>query len=159
MTVHRNESHKKQVEAWESRRAKNVSSAELPQLYAKAIQAIERRSLSTLSRVTVLVVVDRAIHETKEKFPILVQLKVGSECLEFDDLFDSPNVNLDELKNALRELLIELLNVFGNITADILTRPLHKELMDVTSERPLLVTVPHTLHSINAAKKKTREQK
>lgn len=158
MTVHRNDIHLKQVEAWESRNAKSVPEKDLPKLYAKAIQAIERRSLATLSSVTVLVVVDRAIHETKAKFPILDRVKTVSNGIDFSALFDASDVNLVSLQQGLRELLIELLRVLGNITANVLTSPLHKELMGVTSERPLFVAEPTTLRSVNSEKLK-REQK
>ncbi|MGZ6442268.1 MAG: hypothetical protein ACXWRU_19585 [Pseudobdellovibrionaceae bacterium] len=150
MTVHRSDAHAKQVDLWVSRNAKDLSAKERPHLYAKAIQAIERRSLNTLSSVTVLVIVDRAIHETKENFPLLTQVKSEAEGIDFSALFDKPDTNYEELECALRALLIELLSVLGNITADVLTVPLHKELMDVTIE---------PLHTMNSVKKKNREQK
>ena len=158
MTVHRKEIHIKQVEAWESRNAKDVSEKELPKLYAKAIQAIERRSLGTLSSVTVLVVVDRVIHETKEKFPLLNRIKTVSNGIDFSALFEATDVGSVELQQALRELLIELLSVLGNITADVLTSPLHKELMGVTNERLLFVAEPTALRSVQSVNLK-REQK
>lgn len=158
MTVRRNDIHLKQVEAWELKNAESVSASERPRLYAKAIQAIERRSLATLSHVTVLVVVDRAICETIELFPVLSRIKATTKGLDFSALLSDPDENRDELANAFRELLIELLNVLGNITADVLTIPLHKELIEVTNERPLFVAETQTLHSVNSATKK-REQK
>lgn len=158
MTVHRNDIHTKQVEAWELKNAKSVSAEERPQLYAKAIQAIERRSLATLSSVTVLVVIDRAICETIEKYPALARIKVTPKGLDFSALLDDPDESADELAQAFRELLTELLNVLGNITADVLTIPLHKELMEVTNERPLFAAETKTLHAVNSANKK-REQK
>ncbi len=135
MNVHRKDSHAKQVEAWVNKNAKSVSKKDLSHLYAKAIQAIERRSLATLSGVTVLVVVDRAIYETKEKFPLLCLVKSKAEGIDFSAIFKKTDVNSDDLNNSLRELLVCLLNIFGNITADILTIPLHAELMEVTIEQ------------------------
>lgn len=159
MTVHRSITHAKQIDLWASRTAKNLSAKERSQLYVKAIQAIERRSLTTLSNVTVLVIVDRALHESKENFPLLSQVKSDAEGVDFSPLFLRPDTNYEELEGALRALLNELLTVLGNITADVLTVPLHKELMDVTSELPLFVSAPHTLHAMNSVKKKNREQK
>jgi hypothetical protein len=157
MIVHRNELHASQVDAWEAKNGKGVSAKELPFLYAKAIQAIERRSLSTLSRITMQVVVDRALHEATEKFPPLSDVKLGSEDLDFTDYLNISNLTSEELKLPLRELLIDLLNVLGNITADILTAPLHKELMNVTNDRPLTKALSQTLRAMNPAKK-NREQ-
>jgi hypothetical protein len=138
MNAHRNETHSKQVAIWESESAKGVSASNRVKLFVDAIKAIERRSLATLSNVTMMVVEDRAVHESKTKFPVLSELKIGYDGIDFTELLKSNNGNQSELIcNALRFLLIELLNVVGNITADILTAPLHQELMTVVFHRQL----------------------
>jgi hypothetical protein len=157
MIVHRNGLHASQVDAWEAKNGQSVSAKELPFLYAKAIQAIEQRSLSTLSRITMQVIVDRALHEATEKFPALSDVKAGSEALDFTDFLNKSDLTPEELKLPLRELLIDLLNVLGNITADILTTPLHRELMDVSNDRPLTKALSQTLRAMNSVKK-NREQ-
>ncbi len=141
MTWRRNEIHETQVALWEKKTFTRADARESALLFAKAIQAIERRAFETLSTITVSVVVDRALHETKEKFSILEAITSEREGIDFGDLLGGQVTgNRDQLKNALRDLLIELLNVFGNITADILTEPLHRELMTVTGKTSLGVT-------------------
>jgi hypothetical protein len=156
MIVHRSEAHANEVEAWEKRNAASVSPDLLPQLYAKAIQAIHRRSLANLSGITMLVVLDRAIHEVAERHPSLLEIKAGSEAVDFGNFFRRNEIGSAQLSAALRDLLIAVLTVIGNITADVLTKPLHDELMTVTTERTL-VPAQTTLRSMSGAK--NREQK
>lgn len=133
----RNELHLVQVEAWKKKNA-GISSNDLTRLQIKAIQAVRLRSLATLSGVTVSAVIDRTLIETKEKFPILSGITIDAEGMHFLKLIEhTPNSQTDELQRALQELLIELLDVFGKITADILTKYLHQELMNVTADTSL----------------------
>lgn len=133
----RNELHLIQVEAWKQQNSA-VSSHEMPRLQIKAIQAVRRRSLESLSNVTVTAVVDRTLLENQEKFPILSSVTYDAQGLQFNKLLEEThNSQSDELREALQELLIELLDVFGKITADILTKYLHQELMSVKPDTPL----------------------
>jgi hypothetical protein len=126
---------------------------QLVQLFGCAIQAIEKRSLVTLSSITVSVVVDRALHESKENFPILSEITTGPKGLNLDALHEmGTHHTSEELREALRCLLVELLNVLGNITADILTIPLHRELMEVTCELALKVPELHVLRAQKSLK-------
>jgi len=157
MIVHRSEMHANKVAEWEKLNAATVSSEQRPQLYAKAIQAIHRRSLANLSSITMLVVLDRAIHEAAEAHPVLLEVKPSFDAIDFSALFRSAEFDGKQLGDALRELLIAILNVIGNITADVLTTPLHNELLNVTAERTLIVPAQKTLREMNSAK--NREQK
>ena len=106
-----------------------------------------------------MVVVDRAIHESKGEFPMLSQIKSEAGGINFGGLLEKTDtIKADELRLALRDLLIELLRVFGNITADILTVPLHQELMSVTNDSPLKASLPQALRAMNPAKN-NREKK
>lgn len=134
MTRQRNDFHSKQVEAWKSKNS-NLSDKELPQLFMNGILAVRQGSLGTLSNVTVTVVVDRVLHECQERFSILAEIKNDSEGLHFDKFSSqASDFKPNEIQAALQELLLELLEVFGKITADILTKNLHQELMAVTSQ-------------------------
>jgi len=135
MNVHRIDAHEKQVRIWETENAKGLSKEQLVPLFAKAILAVEKRSLVTLSSVTVMVVADRAIHESKEKHPILANIKIDPNGMDFSELLKMNNSQVaEEACDALRYLLMEYLMVLGNITAQILTTALHRELMMVTGE-------------------------
>jgi len=134
MARQRNELHAKQVEAWK-KKIGNLSPGETTLLLIKAILAIRKRSLVTLSGVTVTAVIDRQLFEAKEKFPVLMEVTNDSAGLYFGKFCEtSLSSESDEAQNSLQEFLIDLLDVFGKITADILTKYLHRELMTVTNE-------------------------
>lgn len=135
MNRKRNPTHDEVVQIWEEKNSKGLGSQELARLFSAAIRRIEQRSLVTLSSITIRVVVDRALHESREKFPILSVVTVDPSGLNCSELISqSQPYTPEQIGEALRYLLIELLNVIGSITADVLTAPLHKELMEVTYE-------------------------
>lgn len=121
-----------QVEEWK-RKNSGLSSIEMTLSLIRAIQAIRQRTLSTLSNVTVSAVIDRTLFQCKEKYPVLAEITNETEGLNFqkfeNQLYDS---SLEDRQDALQEFLIELLEVFGKITANILTKYLIQELMSVT---------------------------
>jgi len=128
--------HSELVSTWEEKSANGLSLVEHIRLLERGILSVERRASQTLSRVTLLVILDRVLQQSKNKFPILSQVSIEPSSLHFE--IDS---NLDvqkhgQLIEALRFLLIELLNVLGRITSDILTIPLHVELLKVTWNEP-----------------------
>lgn len=142
MNLKTNARHAEKVAEWENLNLKNLSQEQRVQLFAKAIAAIEQRSLRTLSNVTLLVIIDRAFHEAKEKFPVLEEVKAEITGVNFQGLLTkSKQQKTPELTDALRFLLIAILRVTGNITGDILTGPLHSELMTVTADKHVLRSV------------------
>ncbi len=156
MPVRRNNIHSAKVDEWEKTASKNIPPADHPQLYAKALHAIVRRSLNTLSSITVMVVMERVIRSTTVRYPILSKVRLNEEIIDFSNvLTDAPSATV---KEALRAMLVELLTIFGNITADILTASLHDELMKINMQTPLKLSAQQTLPSINP-KKKTRDKK
>jgi hypothetical protein len=132
MIALRNEMHIRKVNEWETSHGTGLSSKELVNLYSSAIQAMVRRSLETLSAITVLVVLDRVLNEVKEGYPFLSEIKADSQGINFDSFLEKEGLDPEEFKRALHEFLVGLLTVLGNITADILTTPLHKELMTIS---------------------------
>ncbi len=136
MSRQRNELHLQQVEAWKKLNP-DLSPEEMTQLLIKAILAVRLRSLKTLSGVTVTAVIDRTIKSSKEKFEIFSEVSCDSSGIFFESITDHSDLIQDlDTHEALQDLLIELLDVFGKITAEILTKYLHQELITVT-----LVTV------------------
>lgn len=135
MNVRQNDSHMQKVDLWENKQAHGLSVEKRIQLFEKAIQVVEQRSRLTLSSVTVMVVINRALFECKEKFPLLSEIKVESKGLNLEGFRrQSDSKKPEQRSDALRYFLIEILTVFGNITADVLTAPLYKALMDVSFE-------------------------
>lgn len=134
MSRQRNELHLQQVEAWKKLN-QGLSSEEMNQLFIKAILAVRLRSLKTLSNVTVTAVIDRTIRKAKEIFSILSEVSSDDTGIHFGPLLNQlTEAEKSEVQAVLQDLLIELLDVFGKITAEILTKYLHQELMTVTLE-------------------------
>lgn len=141
MIVHRNKSHAEQVSLWDEKICAGLDLNTFVRTYGCAIQAVELRSLVTLSSVTVKVVIDRALHESLGKYPLLSWVSVEPERLDLSRLIGQcESYDPSEVRQALQFLLIEVLNVLGNITAEVLTPALHTELLRVTAESVLIPT-------------------
>lgn len=139
-------SHKDVVKSWIEKNVQGLRSEQLLRIFSSAILAVQQRCLETLSTVTVQVVFDRVLHEGLEKFPLLSHIKIEAHGLELSGLdHNIENFNQTEVSEALGYLLEEFLTVVGNITSEVLTAPLHKELMNVTRENALSVLVVQNL--------------
>lgn len=158
MAHQRNDLHIKQVEAWKNKNI-GLSDKELIQLFINGILSVRRRSLATLSNVTVTVVVDRVLLESQERFSILSEIKNDSGGLHFNKFLDAINdFKPKDVQDALQEFLLELLEVFGKITAEILTKNLHQELMTVANKTAPKDVEPKEALSLSLARK-NRDQK
>lgn len=121
------------VDAWLDRTSKGLSSEALLRLFEAALGALWTRTKTTLGEVTLTAIAERVLHNASEKFSLLWSLKVeptnGIQCRELRERIGS--VQLSELREALRFVLVELLTVIGNLTAEILTPELHLEIYSV----------------------------
>lgn len=153
----RTDSIVEQVEVWK-RNNGNLSSADLTLTFIKAIQAVRGRTLLTLSNVTVTAVIDRTLFECKEKYPALAEISNDSKGLNFQK-FESQlyDVTLEDRQNALQELLIEILEVFSEITANILTKYLIQELMAVTHESSAKNPDPQVVRKLSSLKNRDKK--
>ena len=132
----RNEVHAQLVEAWKKKHS-GLSAMQFNSLYINAIQAVLHKSHGPLSSITVSAVVDRTLFECKEKYPVLLPIANVSGQLQLNDFLDKLEAcQPDDVQKALQEFLIDLLDVFGKITAEILTKYLHQELLAVTNTAP-----------------------
>ena len=136
MTVEQNTTYSRLVQDWENKNTNDLSPIQKVILLEKAVHVIEQRALMTLSRITLEVILDRVLQQGHEKFPILSKVKLINKHLSFQWLLNTSNHTPEELIEALRFFLIEFITVLGRITADILTAPLHKELLKVTWTDP-----------------------
>jgi hypothetical protein len=129
--------HLKLIKDWENTNANDLNSDQHVRLLEKAFRAIELRAGTTLSVVTLTLILDRVLHESKAKYPLLSEAFIESNRLSFEKMHN--HHKSEHLIEPIRYVLVELLTVLGRITADILTTPLHKELLKVTwnhSEKP-----------------------
>lgn len=132
-TLPQEDKHSKLVEDWTKINAKGISLNDHVLLLEKAIFVIEQRARMTLSDVILQVILDRVLHQGQEKFPVLSEAKLDNKNLiSLELVHNKKNHSSEDLKDSLQYLLIDLLRVLGKITAEILTVPLHKELLKVT---------------------------
>jgi hypothetical protein len=137
MTKNKNDIYFEIVNAWEKKKANGLSPGEKASLLESALQVTIERAMQTLSGVTLMVVLDRVLHQSIDKFSILSEVKIENNKFNFIELMaNEKNHGPEEILEALRYLLIELLRVLGRITADILTAPLHKELLKMAWQKP-----------------------
>jgi len=100
--------------------------------FEHALNALWRRALATLGEITLGAILDRVLYVASERHPLLSPLSVGTTGVCLDDIrpivAEGPT---RALQDACRFVLIELLTVIGNVTAEILTPALHAKLSSV----------------------------
>lgn len=150
----KHKTHKELVGLWEEQNTRDLSEEQLLQVYGSAFRAIEQRCLATLSKVTLDVVLDRVLHLGTEKFPFYSDITIESSGFGFKNLTQkNDKYRIEDLRAGLSCLIEEVLTVIGNITSDVMTESLHKELMKVTKESALSVQKVQSLNAVNADKK------
>ena len=123
------------VDAWLERAAGGLSPERLLELFEAAFAVLWARTSTPLGEVTMTAIAERVLYNASEKFPMFSSLEVdpssGIHCGELRDRIGSARST--ELIEGLRFMLVELLTVLGNLTAEILTPELHSELSRVVS--------------------------
>jgi hypothetical protein len=115
------------------RQASQVSSDHLAQLFEKALTALWHRAYFTLGDVTLTAIVDRVLYVATEKFSVLGSLQLDANGVNFREFRQrASSISDRELREAIQFVLVELLTVVGNLTAEILTPALHSELSNIT---------------------------
>jgi hypothetical protein len=129
--LNENNQHATSVEAWMQMAAKGLTSPQLLDLFENVLDTLWERALRTLGDVTLVAIVDRVLHGTALRSPLLGALKVdasGFHCDELRKRADTPA----ELAQAMRLFIVEFLTVIGSLTAEILSPALHAELEGTT---------------------------
>ncbi len=129
MNRNQREQHAIQVDAWIEKSVNGLSQAAQAQIFKDAVEVIEKRILATLSAITWNAILDRALIRSAQSFPLLSGIKIQLGGISIDGLL----LNLQDQKanqviEAFRFLLIEILTIVGNLTAGVLTEPLYREL-------------------------------
>jgi hypothetical protein len=121
------------VDAWLEGSATGLPPEALLRLFEVALDAVWIRTNTTLGEVTLTAIGERVLHNASEQFSLLSSLKIeptrGIQCRELRVRIGS--VDAVELRGAIRFVLVELLTVIGNLTAEILTPALHAEISRV----------------------------
>ncbi len=132
--------HSACVNAWLERSAKTLPTEPLIALFERGFSAIWKRAHRTLGEVTLTAILDRVMYTAAEQFPMLAALAIEPSGLRCQALRDNASdLDREELAEAVAFVLVEFLTVLGNLTSDILSPALHKELSKVLPEATLRV--------------------
>jgi len=115
------------VSAWFERVADRDAN-ELIRAFEAAFSSLWQRSHLTLGEVTLTAIVDRVLHTATEQYAFLAPIEIASSGLRCENLRTEAGPDRGQLAAALGFLLVEFLTVLGNLTAEILTPALHREL-------------------------------
>jgi hypothetical protein len=123
--------HAVEVDAWLARALSDRSSDGLVQQFGKTLHALWARTQPKLGEVTLSAIAERVLYNASERFTFFSTMTVESpKGIQIADLADRiAHVPEAEQIAGIRFLLVELLTVLGNLTAEILTPELHAELL------------------------------
>ncbi len=97
--------------------------------FERAFNALWARAVVTLGEVTLGAIADRVLYVAAERCAPLAKLRVETDGIRVADLLGPHAEDSDPaLAEGCRAVLIELLTVIGNLTAEILSPALHAEL-------------------------------
>lgn len=102
---------------------------EVLMIYEDLLRTIWDRILPTLGRVTVTAIVERALALTAEHYPAISYLDVTNEGFSFAQLRE--HVGEEErnvLRDSLKELVANLIDILVMLTGDILVQQLIKDI-------------------------------
>jgi hypothetical protein len=129
--------HRLCVNTWIERVVDKASGPQVIDAFESATAALWQRAHLTLGEVTLAAIVKRVLCSAESQFPFLSALKLDETKINCEQLrVTGPSLGLDQLVDGIRFVLVELLTVVGNLTADILTPALHGELCNASPERP-----------------------
>ena len=102
---------------------------EILEVYEDLLRTIWDRILPTLGRVTVIAIMERALVLTRDRFPVVEHLEVNRDGLLFDRLRESMRESdRSVIRDALKELVANLIDILAMLTGDILVQQLIKEM-------------------------------
>jgi hypothetical protein len=109
-------------------RLRQARQDEVMAIYEDLLRTIWERLVPTLGRVTVNAILDRSIATTAERYHFVKHLVVTREGLSFDAL--RKNIGDQEqrsIRDAMKELVANLIDLLAVLTGDIIVRHLLKE--------------------------------
>lgn len=127
--------HTDVVEAW--LQLSVARGAELRDLQ-RALDALWGRARVTLGEITLSAISERAVYDVAQRFPVFAAaIEVDADGVHCDAAAEKlASTSHEELREAVRDLLVTWLTVLGNLTAEILTPALHEELANAAPAEP-----------------------
>lgn len=129
--------HRSRVEAWLERAEKDLTNEQLVDLLEQALERLSAAALESASEVTIAAVLDRSVVETVDAHRWLPPIPVSGASADLAAFRSAaPGLKRENVLQAARFLLTDFLAILGNLTAEVLTRGLHKELAQVRLNKP-----------------------
>ena len=124
------------VDAWLAQAAERLAPGPLVRLFQAALTTLWVRTETTLGEVTLSAIAERVLLNASERYPLFASLTVEpGGGIQFRELGEQVRSGQGaQLREGVRYVLVELLTVLGNLTADILTPELHAALSSVALE-------------------------
>ena len=143
MTAARNArcEHERCVDAWLAHSVDRSSSHELARLLFRATDALWARAVTVLGSVTLNAIVTRVLRRAETRYPFAANA-YGKSPARRVELEQAVTIPASELIDGMRFVLVELLDVLGKLTAEILTPELHAALYEVASDRADAIMQP-----------------
>ena len=117
------------VERVVQERVTQARKEEVLETYDDLLKTIWNRILPTLGRVTVIAIMERALVLTKEHYPLIGQLEVDQEGVSFTTLRQRiQEEDRQVIREALKELITNLIDILAMLTGDILVKQLLQEI-------------------------------
>lgn len=117
------------VEQAINNRIKDARKAEVLLIYEDLFQTVWNRILPTLGRVTTMAIMERAIVLAKEHYPLVGMLEVGANGVLMEGMKKSiEESEPDIVRNALKQLVAEFIDILAMLTGDILVKQVIKEI-------------------------------
>jgi hypothetical protein len=111
-----------------------ASKEEIIQIYEDLLKTIWEQTLPTIGMVTLIAIVERALVLTKENYPTIGYLKATTEGISFEILRQKlREEELLLLKEACKELILNLIDILGVLTGDILVGQLLQQIESINS--------------------------
>jgi hypothetical protein len=112
---------------------------QLVHLLERALNALYASARKVLGEVTLAAIVDRVLFTAAERHAFLADLRFESSSISAKKLLErSPAPDESALRDAMRFVLIEMLTVLGNLTAELLTPAFYSELSSLEELVPLV---------------------
>lgn len=132
MKLNQTQSHVEIVDGWLEQSAKGLPSDALVRLFDDALTELQRRTLLTLSEVTLHAILDRVLYQSQQRYPLLTTLRIEKNGISLGPVkADLELKTPTEITQAFRFLIVELLTILDNLTAGILIEPLYKVLLNI----------------------------
>jgi len=94
-------------------------------IYKETLKQIWDKVVIVLGPMTTAVIFKKVIYKTQTNYSFLKQLKIGEEGINFDSIKIK---NKEELQQGFKILIDNLFELLTNLTGDILTKQIKKEL-------------------------------